>query len=95
MPKPNRWARRAKDARNLLVHRFDEDDSREPFTNSAMYVLAAMTSSVITLVLLQEIGLSRAQLSQLAEEQRSFRWIGQEGRRYVPWVFGEQGQATS
>jgi ApeA N-terminal domain 1 len=95
MPKPNRWARRAKDARNLLVHRFDEDDSREPLTNSAMYVLAAMTSSVITLVLLQEIGLSRAQLSQLAEEQRSFQWIGQEGRRYVPWVFGEQGQATS
>jgi hypothetical protein len=45
MPKPNRWARRAKDARNLLAHRFDEDDSREPVTNSAMYVLATMTSS--------------------------------------------------
>jgi hypothetical protein len=94
MPKPNLWARRATNARNLLVHRFEEDGSSDPLTNAAMYVLAAMTSSVITLILLQEIGLSRAQLSQLAKEQRSFRWIGQEGRRYVPWVFGEQGQGT-
>jgi hypothetical protein len=59
---------RAKDARNLLVHRFDEDGSGEPLTNSTGYFLAAMTSSVTTSILLQEIDLSKARLSRLAKE---------------------------
>jgi HEPN superfamily Apea-like protein len=88
MPKPNRWARAATDARNVLVHRFDVDQPDEPITGPVMYALAELTSSVITLLLLQEIGLSASKLTGLAEHHQSFQWVWEEASKDVPDVFG-------
>jgi hypothetical protein len=78
LPKPNRWARTTTNARNVLVHRFEEDEG-EPLTNSAMYALAEMTSCVITLVLLRELGLNNDQLSRLWEGESLVSMDSREG----------------
>ncbi len=55
------WARAATQARNLLVHWF-EGDPVAPLDGAAMFTIAAMTTGVITLILLQELGLPHARL---------------------------------
>lgn len=84
MPKPNRWARAVTQARNVLVHRFASD---EPLDGAAMLVMATMTSHLITLILLQELGMTKAQLSYLTVEHGSFRWLRDEGHKHVPKLF--------
>ncbi|TWF80047.1 hypothetical protein FHX44_115984 [Pseudonocardia hierapolitana] len=88
IPKANRWARAATEARNVLVHRFDVDPSDDPPTGPVMYALAELTSAMITLSLLQEIGLSTSKLTALANHHQSFQWVREEASKYVPKVFG-------
>jgi hypothetical protein len=71
MPRPNRWARAATNALNVLVHRFDVDEPEGTLTGPEMYALAEPTASVITLILLQEIG------------HQSFRWARKKCK-YAP-----------
>jgi hypothetical protein len=87
MPRPNRWARAATNARNVLVHRFDVDEPEGTLTGPEMYALAELTASVITLILLQEIGLSTSQLTRLAAEHQSFRWVRKRASTHLPRVF--------
>ncbi len=84
MPRPNRWAREVTQARNVLVHRFAGDGSLD---GAAMLVMATMTSHLITLLLLQELGMTKAQLSYLAVEHGSFRWLRDEGPKHAPRLF--------
>jgi hypothetical protein len=75
MPRPNRWARAATNARNVLMHRFDVDEPEGALTGPEIYALAELTASLITPILLQEIGLSTSQLTRLAAEHQSSRWV--------------------
>jgi hypothetical protein len=84
MPKPNRWAKAARDARNSLVHRFPEPP---PPGGEGMFVLAEMTSAVITLNLLREIGVPRSQLNAVVTTHEPFRWIAEEGPKLMPSLF--------
>ncbi len=84
MPRPNRWANAAKDSRNTLVHRFPVSS---PPTGIDMYVLAQMTSAVLTLNLLHEIGVPRDHLSRIVRNHESFRWIAEEGPNLMPSLF--------
>jgi ApeA N-terminal domain 1 len=87
IPRPNRWAAATKEARNKLVHRFPEEDTSVPLNGAVMYVLARMTSAVITLNILQEIGVDRAHMENLVMTHDVFRWIADEGRRIAPRLF--------
>jgi ApeA N-terminal domain 1 len=84
MPRPNRWANEARDTRNTLVHRFPVSS---PPTGAKMYVLAQMTSAVLTLNLLHEIGVRRDHLSRIVRNHESFRWIAEEGPDLMPSLF--------
>jgi ApeA N-terminal domain 1 len=84
MPAPNRWARRATDARNALVHRFPEPP---PPPSEGMYVLAQMTSAVILLNLLLEVGVPRSRLDDIVHRHPPFRWIAEQGPTWVPRLF--------
>lgn len=86
MPRPNRWATASKDARNLLVHRFEQERGAPP-DGAEMYVLSEMTSAVITLNLLQELGLPREHLINLAKRHDSFRWLASDGPQHAPRLF--------
>jgi hypothetical protein len=90
MPSPNRWATAAKDARNMLVHRILPEASspgpREP-TPEEMYVLAQMTSGLITLNLLQEIGVPRSRLAEVVTTHEPYRSIAEEGPKLYPRLF--------
>lgn len=86
IPDAEQWARAATNARNLLAHRF-EDDSEQSLDGPAMYVLAQMTSAVITLVLLQELGVPTERIRHLTAHHETFRWIREEGRRHVLHIF--------
>ncbi|GAA5135552.1 ApeA N-terminal domain 1-containing protein [Pseudonocardia adelaidensis] len=86
MPRSNRWARAATDARNVLVHRFDVDEPEEPLTGPAMYALAELTAAVITLILLKEIGLDTSQLTRLTRQHHSFRWLREKAPEHLPKV---------
>src|SRR6266567_1328847 len=84
MPRPNKWGSETRDTRNAIVHRFPVSS---PPTGSEMYVLAQMTSAVLTLNLLHEIGLPRDHLSRIARNHESFRWIAEEGPDLMPSLF--------
>jgi hypothetical protein len=84
MPRPNRWANAAKDARNTLVHRFPVSS---PPTGVDMYLLARMTTAVLTLNLLNEIGVPRDQLRKIVRNHETFRWIAEEGPDLMPSLF--------
>jgi hypothetical protein len=84
MPRPNRWANDAKDARNALVHRSPD---LEPPGGEGMYVLAQMTTAVITLNLLHEIGVPRGRLDTIVRSNDLFRWITEEGPKLMPRLF--------
>ncbi|GAA5125458.1 hypothetical protein GCM10023320_39870 [Pseudonocardia adelaidensis] len=68
----------ATNARNVLVYRFDVDEPEATPAAPEIYALAELTASVITLILLQEIGLSIPQLARLAAEHQSF-WRVRKG----------------
>jgi hypothetical protein len=87
MPRPNRWARAATSARNVLVHRFDIDEPEGTLTGPATYALAELTASVISLILLQEIGINTSQLARLAAEHQSFGWVRKMALAHLPRVF--------
>jgi hypothetical protein len=87
IPRPNRWATDAKNARNVIVHRFDVGDSGEPPSGPVMYALAELTSSVITLVVLQELGFTKDQLRRLAGTHEAFRWVRDHAKKHVPRIF--------
>jgi Apea-like HEPN len=84
MPRPNRWANAARDARNSLVHRSPDS---EPPPGEDMYVLAQMTTAVITLNLLHEIGVPRSRLDTIVSGNDLFRWITEEGPKLMPRLF--------
>jgi hypothetical protein len=84
MPAPNRWARTATNARNSLVHRFPDPP---PPTAEGMYALAQMTTAVVTLNLLHEIGIPRSRLEVIVRNYDPFRWITEYGPQFVPQLF--------
>jgi hypothetical protein len=84
MPAPNRWARSATDARNALVHRFPEPPPPPP---EGMYVLAQMTSGVVLLNLLQEVGVPKSRLEIVVRRHPPFRWISKDGPELFPYLF--------
>jgi len=84
MPAPNRWARTATDARNSLVHRFPDPPPPPP---EGMYVLAQMTSAVILLNLLLEVGVPRSRLEVIVRRHAPFRWIAEQGPQWSPRLF--------
>lgn len=92
LPKPSRWSRRTTDTRNWLVHRFELEN---PPDGAEMYVLSRLTSSVLTLLLMQVLGLDEAHLARVADEQKSFRWLAIDGQRLAPWVFGAPPRSGS
>jgi ApeA N-terminal domain 1/Apea-like HEPN len=87
IPKPNRWAADAKNARNILVHRFDVGDSNETPNGAVMYALAELTSSVIVLTVLQELGFSKEKLRRLAATHEAFRWVREHAKKHLPRIF--------
>jgi len=84
LPAPNRWARAATDARNSLVHRFPDPP---PPSADGMYVLAQITTAVIILNLLQEIGIPRDRLEFVVRNCNPFRWITEQGSELFPQLF--------
>ena len=84
MPNPSKWATTTRDARDSLVHRFPDPT---PPDSPDMYVLAEMTSAVITLSLLRELDIPRTQLEDVIHRHPAFQWIAEEGMKWVPQVF--------
>jgi hypothetical protein len=84
MPNPDRWASTTRDARDSLVHRLPD---REPPPGEGMYVLAQMTTAVITRNLLHEIGVPRSRLDTIVRGNDLFRWITEEGPKLMPRLF--------
>jgi hypothetical protein len=52
-----------------------------------MYVLAEMTSAIITLNLLQKLDIPRSRLEDVVCAHPAFQWIAEEGIQWLPGVF--------
>lgn len=87
IPKTWNWANAATNARNALVHRFEAEAEQETDWGQVFFV-AAMTSALVTLILLKELGLPDSHLQRIATTHSTFRWITEEGRRQAPELFG-------
>ena len=83
MLRPNRWANAARDARNSLVYNFLEPP---PPTHEGMYVLAQMTSAIIILILLREVGIPHSRLTRIVQEREPFTWLVEEGPKLMPYL---------
>jgi hypothetical protein len=84
MPDPSKWAATTRDARDSLVHRFPDP---APPDSNGMYVLAEMTSAIITLNLLQKLDIPRRRLEDVVCTHPAFQWIAEEGIQWLPGVF--------
>ncbi len=87
IPRTWDWANAATNARNALVHRF-EDESDEATDWGEVFVVAAMTSALVTLIVLKELGLPAVQLQRIATQHSTFSWIAEQGRLHAPQLFG-------
>jgi ApeA N-terminal domain 1/Apea-like HEPN len=84
MPNPSKWATTTRNARDSLVHRFP---GPPPPGGEGMYMLAEMTSAVVTLNLLRELNIPRSQLEDVVRKHPTFQWIAEEGMKWLPQLF--------
>ena len=52
-----------------------------------MYVLAQMTSAIIILILLREVGIPHSRLTRIVQEREPFTWLVEDGPKLMPYLY--------
>ena len=78
LPKPNWWWAAAVPTRDSLVHRFEPEEGKE-IDWEAVYVVSIVTSALLTLIILKELGLDQEHLASLAAHHEAFQVVRREG----------------